>query len=137
MSNLLSIGLVVLMICIYFSRSISKEALELLTEQEKCRLEKQFTGSGNRLHLVPIIAGFAGYMIVTYLQPSFSSAAFVLFILFFLFFLVFTSIRVIRKMKASELPAAYIREYKQSRWIYNTGFAVCGGILLYELLKSN
>jgi len=136
MPNLLSIGLIVLMICLYFSRSISKEALELLTEQEKHDLEKQFTGFANRLYPVPMVIGFAGYVTVSYFQPSFSNAAFVLFILFFLFFLAFTSVRVIWKMKVSDLPAAYIREYKHSRWIYNIGFAVCGGILLYEMVFS-
>ncbi|MCM2284211.1 MAG: hypothetical protein NDI81_05495 [Desulfobacula sp.] len=136
MSSLLSIGLIVLMVCLYFSRSISKEALELLTDQEKYLLEKQFTGTGNRLHLVPIIVCFATYMLVSYLQPSFSSAAFVVFILFFLFFLFLNSIRALRKMKDTDLPAAYIREYRHSRWIYNMGFVLCGGILLYETVFS-
>lgn len=134
MSNLLSIGLIILMICIYFSRSISKEALELLSEQEKLFLDKQFSSSG-RFYLIPIVIGFAGYTAITYLQPGFSNAAFVILILFFLFFLFFISIRIIRKMKVSGLPDGYIKEYKQSRWIYNIGFIVCGGILLYELLK--
>jgi hypothetical protein len=136
MSNLLSIGLIVLMICIYFSRSISKEALELLTEREKHHLEKQITGFTDHFYPVPMVIGFAGYVIISYLQPSFSNTTFALFILFFLFFLAVTSIRVIRKMKASDLPAAYIREYKQSIWIYNMGFALCGGILLYEMVFS-
>ena len=135
MSDLLTIGLVILVVCIFFSRSISKEALELLSEQEKHHLEKQFSRFSSRLYLVPIIIGFTGYIIITYVQPSFSNAAFILLILFFLFFLSFTSIRVIRKMKVSGLPDAYIREYKQSRWIYNLGFALCGVILLYEILK--
>jgi hypothetical protein len=136
MSQLLSIGLIVLMVCIYFSRSISKEALELLTEQEKIHLEKQIAGFGNRFYLIPIVIGFSGYMLVSYLQPSLSNAAFVLFVLFFLFFLFFNSIRVVRKMKDTDLPAAYIREYQHSRWIYNIGFALCGGILLYEMVFS-
>jgi hypothetical protein len=135
MSDLLTIGLVILAVCIYFSRSISKEALELLSAQNKIHLEQQFSKFGNRLYLIPIIIGFTVYLIITYLRPSFSNAAFVLLILFFLSYLVFTSIRVIRIMKMSGLPDAYIREYKQSRWVYNIGFAVCGGILLYELLK--
>lgn len=134
MSNLLSIGLIILMICIYFSRSISKEALELLSEQEKLLINKQFAGFG-RFYLIPLIIGFAGYIIITYMNPAFSNAAFVILIFFFLFFLFFISIRVIRKMKAFCLPAAYIKEYQQSRWIYNIGFTLCGGILLYELLK--
>ena len=134
MSDLLSIGLIILIICIFFSRSISKEALDLLSEQEKTHLDKQFSRFG-RFYLIPIILCFAGYISITYLQPSFSNAAFILLIFFFLFFLVVTSIRVIRKMKASGLPDDYIREYKQSRWIYNLGFTLCGGILLYELLK--
>jgi len=75
-------------------------------------------------------------MAITYFHPSFSNAAFIVFIFFLLFFLVFTSIRVIGRMKNSGLPGAYIREYKQSRWIYNLGFVLCGGILIYELLKS-
>ncbi len=135
MSDLLIIGLIVLAICIYFSRSISKEALELLTQEEKHILEKQLSGFGNRLYLIPIIIGFAGYLFISYLQPSFSNTAFILLILFFLFFLFFISAQIIRKMKALNLPHAYIREYKQSRWIYNIGFALCGFILLYELLK--
>ena len=87
MSQLLSVGLIVLMICIYFSRSISKEALEILTEQEKIYLEKQIAGFGNRFYLIPMVIGFSGYMIITYLKPSLSNAAFVLFVLFFHFFL--------------------------------------------------
>ncbi|OGR11665.1 MAG: hypothetical protein A2097_02720 [Desulfobacula sp. GWF2_41_7] len=134
MSNLLSVGLIILMVCIYFSRSISKEALELLSEQEKLLLYKQFSGSG-RFYLIPVIIGFTGYITITYLKPAFSNAAFVILILFFLFFLFFISIRVIRKMKAFGFPAGYIKEYQQSRWIYNIGFTLCGGILLYELLK--
>jgi len=136
MSQFLSIGLIVLMICIYVSRSVSKKALALLTEPEKGCLEKQFAGSGNRLHLVPIIVCFAVYMLVSYLQPSFANAAFVLFVLFFLFFLFLNSIRVLRKMKDTDLPAAYIREYGHSRWIYNMGFVLCGGILIYETVFS-
>ncbi|MFA5902899.1 MAG: hypothetical protein WC836_03125 [Desulfobacula sp.] len=135
MSNLLFVGMVILAICIYFSRSISKEALELLSEEEKHHLEKQFSRFDNRLYLLPIIIGFFAYAFISYVQPSFSNPAFVLLILFFLFFLFFTSTRVIRKMKVSGLPDAYVREYKQSRWIYNIGFALCGIILLYELLK--
>ena len=136
MSNLLSIGLIVLMICIYFSRSISKEALELLTEQEKFYLEKQFAGFGKRFYLIPMVISFSAYMLITYFKPSLSNAAFVLFVLFFLFFLFFNSIRVVRKMKDTALPAAYIREYQHSRWIYNMGFVLCGGILLYEMVFS-
>jgi hypothetical protein len=124
------------MICIYFSRSISKEALELLTEQEKSHLQKQRAGFGNRFYLIPMVIGFSGYMIITYLVPSLSNAAFVLFVLFFLFSLFFNSIRVVRKMKDTNLPAAYIREYRHSIWIYNMGFALCGGILLYEMIFS-
>ncbi len=134
MTNLLSVGLIILIICIYYSRSISKEALELLTEQEKQHLSKQFSRFDG-FYLVPIITGFAVYALVTYVQPSFSNAAFVLLILIFLVSLVFISVLVIRKMKASGLPDSYIREYKQSRWIYNIGFALCGGILVYELMK--
>jgi hypothetical protein len=136
MSQLLSAGLIVLMICIYFSRSISKEALELLTEQERIYLEKQIAGFGNRFYLIPMVIGFSVYMIITYLKPSLSNAAFVLFVLFFLFFLFFNSIRVVQKMNDTDLPAAYIREYRHSRWIYNMGFALCGGILLYEMVFS-
>lgn len=135
MSDLLFVGMVILAICIYFSRSISKEALELLSEEEKHQLEKQFSRFENRFYLFPIIIGFLAYAFISYVQPSFSNPAFVLLILFFLFFLFFTSTRVIRKMKVSGLPKAYVREYKQSRWIYNIGFALCGIILLYELLK--
>ena len=135
MSDLLAVGLVILVICIYFSRSISKEALELLSKEEKLHLDKQFSRFDNRFYLIPIIIGFAIYAGISYVRPSFSNPAFVLLILFFLFFLFFTSTRVIRKMKASGLPDAYVREYRQSRWIYNIGFALCGIILLYELLK--
>ena len=135
MSDLLTIGLVILAVCIFFSRSISKEALELLSEQEKINLKQQFLRFDSRLNLIPIIIGFASYIIITYLSPLFSNAAFILFIVFILFYLAFTSIRVIRRMKMAGLPDAYIKEYKQSRWIYNIGFDLCGIILLYELLK--
>lgn len=134
MSNLLNIGLIALVICIYFSRSISKEALELLTPQEKLQLDKQFSRSG-RLYLIPIIIGFAGYLTITYINPDFSNTAFALFIPLFVFYLFFISVQVVRKMKKSGLPNDYIKEYNQSRWIYNIGFAVCGGILLYELMQ--
>ena len=135
MSDLLGIGLVILAICLFFSRSISKEALELLSAREKLRLNREFSRSG-RFYPIPVLAGFAGYMAITYVRPSFSDPTFVVFIVFFLFSLVFTSIRVIGRMKASGFPEAYIREYIQSRWIYNFGFVLCGGILIYELLKS-
>jgi len=134
MSNLLSIGLIILVICIYFSRSISKEALELLTEQEKHQLKEQFSKPGN-FYLIPVIIGFVIYMTLAYINPDLSNAAFVILILFFLFYLFYISGGVIRKMKAAGLPNTYIKEYQQSRWIYNIGFAQCGVILLYELLK--
>lgn len=134
MSNLLSIGLIILLVCIYFSRSISKQALEHLSEGEKEKLSKEFSRAGN-LYLIALMAGFTGYLIIPYILPSFFNTAFILFILFFLFFLFFISSRVIQKMKTLGFPLIYIKEYQHSRWIYNFGFALCGGILLFELLK--
>jgi len=134
MSDLVSMGLVILVLCVVFSQSISKQALTLLSDEEKSKLAEKFARFG-RVNQIPIIIVFTGYIIIKYLQPSFSTIAFVVLILFFITFLVITSVLILKKMKEYRLPKAYVKKYKQSRVIYNFGFTACGVILLYELLK--
>ena len=133
MSNLISMGLLVLVICIVSSRSISKHALLLLSDEEKNKLAEKFARF-DRLNQIPIIIVFISYFLVKYLHPSFSNIAFVILILFFITFLVITSVLILKKMKAYCLPKAYVEKYKQSRLVYNFGFTACGIILLLELL---
>lgn len=134
MSNLISMGLVILVLCIVSSRSISKQALELLSDEEKSKLAEKFARFG-RVNQIPIVMVFAGYVLIKYLHPSFSTIAFVVLILFFITFLVITSVLILKKMKDYGLPTAYVRKYKQSRMVYNFGFTACGVTLLYDLLK--
>jgi len=134
MSNLISTSLIFLVICLVYSRSISKDALLLLSDEEKNNLARQSAGF-SRFSQIPIIIVFASYLIIKFLQPSISTVAFVLLILFFITFLFITSARIIKKMKESRLPEDYITKYQQSRLIYNTGFTAIGVVLLYELLK--
>lgn len=134
MSNLVSTGLFILMLCVFYSRSISKDALALLSEDEKKTLADEFSGF-NKFNLIPMIAGFICYILIASFHPSFSTIAFILLILFFIGFLVILSVVIIRRMTASRLPRNYIRKYRQSRLIYNTGFIFCGGTLLYELIR--
>ena len=134
MSNLISTSLIFLVICLVYSRSISKDALLLLSDEEKNNLAQQSAGF-RRFSQIPIIIVFISYLIIKFLQPSISTVAFVLLILFFITFLFITSARIIKKMKESSLSEEYITKYKQSRLIYNSGFTACGVILLYELLK--
>jgi len=133
MSNLISTGIIFLILCVVYSRSISRDALLLLSPEEKDKLAQKFAGFA-RFNLIPIIIVFTGYLLITYLKPSFSTPGFVILILFFISFLIATSIRILRKMKESNLPEEYVKKYRQSRMIYNLGFSACGFILLYELL---
>nr|NJM04928.1 hypothetical protein [Desulfobacula sp.] len=73
-----------------FSRSISKDALELLSDQEKLHLNRDFSRFG-RFYPAPVLAGFAAYVAIAYFYPAVSNAAFVGFIFFFLFFSCFLS----------------------------------------------
>jgi hypothetical protein len=132
MSNLVSSGLFILVLCIIYSRSVSKDALALLSHDEKRKLAENFSGFG-WLTQMPLVGIFFCYFLIKYLKPSFSTIAFILLNMVFLLFLFVTSARIMQKMKASNLPAPYIKKYGQSRWIYNLGFAACGGILVYEL----
>jgi phosphatidylglycerophosphate synthase len=130
----MSMVLFVLILCIIYSRSQSKNALELLSDAEKGKVAEHFSKFG-KLHLFPIIIVFCFYFIVKYYLPSFSNVYFIGLILFFLVFLIMTSVVIIKKLKQINVPSEYIQEYKQSRLVYNFGFLVCGIILLYELLK--
>jgi len=134
MSNLLSIGLCALVFSIVYSRSISKKALELLSDEEKSKLAEKFSNF-SILNLIPIIVVFTSYIAINFFMPTSSNIPFVLLILFFIIFLVTTSLLISKKMKKMSLPAEYVKNYQQSRLLYNLGFITCGAILLYELLK--
>jgi hypothetical protein len=133
MSDLVSVGMFFLVFCVIYSRTISKDALEILTDKEKNILAQQFIGFG-RINQLPLILVFAGYIGISYFNPSFSTIAFVILILVLLSFLTATYILIIKRLDASNLPKAYIKKYKRSRQLYNAGFVSCGLILLYELL---
>jgi hypothetical protein len=134
MSNLISTGLFVMLLCIFYSRSISKHALSLLSDEEKKILAAKFSGF-SKFNQIPIIIVFAGYFAIKYFQPSFSNVAFIILILFFLSFLIITSFLIIKKIQETNLPKAYIKKYKQSRLLYNLGFTICSLILLYDFFQ--
>lgn len=134
MSNLISSGLFILMLCVFYSRSISKDALALLSEDEKQALADEFSGF-NKFNLIPMVAGFVCYILIALFHPSFSTVAFILLILFFISFLIIISFVIMKKIKHAGLPPAYIKKYWQSRLVYNLGFIICGATLLYELIK--
>lgn len=126
-------GMVILVICIIASRAISKDALTILSEDEKERLTRQISGA-KAAPLIPLLSAFVLYLALTRIFPSFYTPAFVILILAFIGFLFWTCARVVGRMKAADLPDDYIKQYRQSRWVYNLGFALCGGILLLEMM---
>ena len=133
MSNVVSVGMFFLVFCVIYSRTISKDALALLSEGEKEILTEQFKGFG-RINQLPLLIVFAGYIGITLLNPSYSTIGFVILIIVFISFLTATFILIVKKLKNSNLPPTYIKKYKQSRLLYTSGFIVCGVTLLYELL---
>lgn len=134
MSDIVSAGIFILVLCIFYSRSFSKQALTLLSDEEKQRLAQKFSGFGI-LNQIPVVVVFAGYFALKYVNPSYSSLAFIALILFFLIFLGITTFFIFKKIKEIDLPEAYVKKYKQSRLLYNLGFTVCGVILLFEVIK--
>ncbi len=133
MSDLLSMGMVILVICIIASRAISRDALTRLTDDEKQRLARQIDGF-KATPLIPLLSAFGAYLVLTWSFPSFYTPAFVILILAFIGYLFWTFARVVGRMKAADLPDEYIRQYRQSRWVYNLGFTLCGAILLLEMM---
>ncbi len=133
MSNVVSVGMFFLVFCVIYSRTISKEALEILSDDEKDVLAQVFKGFG-RINQLPLLVVFAGYVGITFLNPSFSKIGFVALIFIFISFLTGTYLLITKKLDGVELPKAYIKKYKRSRLLYTSGFVVCGLALLYELL---
>jgi fructose-specific phosphotransferase system IIC component len=135
MSNLVSAGIFILVLSVFYSRSISKEALELLDDDQKNTLALAFRGFG-WVSQLPLIIVFAGYVGISLMNPEIASPAFVVLILLFFAFLIGTYMVIVRRLNDTDLPGEYIKRYKRSRMLYNGGFIVCGVILLYELIIS-
>ena len=133
MSNLVSVGMFFLVFCVIYSRTISKDALAILSDAEKEILAQHFQGFG-RINQLPLLIVFAGYIGITLLNPSYSTIGFVILIIVFISFLSATYLLIVKKLNGSNLPFAYIKKYKQSRLLYTSGFVVCGITLLVELL---